>query len=208
MDEPQRALESLVAQVGIELAELSGREHALVDDDATAQRREVRLGLVFDPLAREVHVALELVADQTVLGDEHLREHGHLLARRRPGAIPIDGYCPPAENREALVGEHLFDRVDGRVGAVDGYERDAGGVRAGNGQLEPDGRPVEGVGDLHEDSGAVTRVGLRAGGAPVIQAAHGRERLVDDGVTLATQHVDDEPDAARVVLESGVVERG
>ena len=70
------------------------------------------------------------------------------------------------------------------------------------------GRPVERVGHLHQDAGAVARVGLGAGRAAVVQAAHRGERLVDDGVTLPALHVDDEPDAARVVLESGVVERG
>ena len=76
------------------------------------------------------------------------------------------------------------------------------------GQLEVDGRPVEGVGHLHEDAGAVAGVGLGAGRAAVVQAAHRGERLVDDPVALAALHVDDEADAARVVLESGVVERG
>ncbi len=75
-------------------------------------------------------------------------------------------------------------------------------------EVEVDDRPVERVGHLHEDSRAVAGVGLGAGRAPVVQVAHRCERLVDDGVTLAALHVDDEADAARVVLEAGVVERG
>ncbi len=73
-------------EVGIELAELVGREHALVDDDPAAQRREVRVGLVLDALAGEVDVPFELVAGEPVLGHEHLHERGHLLARGRARA--------------------------------------------------------------------------------------------------------------------------
>ncbi len=74
------------------------------------------------------------------------------------------------------------------------------------GSVEVDDRPVEAVGHLHEDAGAVAGVGLGAGRAAVVQVAHRGERLVDDRVALAALHVDDEPDAARVVLEARVVE--
>ena len=50
MHQRERALEAFVGEVGIELAELVGREHALVDDDPAAQRREVRVALVFAAL--------------------------------------------------------------------------------------------------------------------------------------------------------------
>ncbi len=206
--ERERALEARVAQVGVELAELVGGQHPLVDDDPRAERREVRVGLVLDPLAREVHVPLELVAREAVLGDEDLRERGHLLARRRARTVAVDGDRPPAEHREALVGEHLGDRVGGALDAVDGDERDPGRVRARVGELEVDGGPEVRVGHLHEDPGAVAGVGLRTCRAAVVQAAHGGERLLDDGMALAPLHVDDEADAARVVLESWVVERG
>ena len=68
--------------------------------------------------------------------------------------------------------------------------------------------PEERVGHLDEDARAVAGVGLGAGRAAVVQAAHRGERLVEDRVALAALHVDDEADAAAVVLESGVVERG
>ena len=208
MHERERALEALVAQVGVELAELVGREHALVDDDPAAERREVRLGLVLDALAGEVDVAFELVAGEAVLGDEHLHERGHQLACGRARLGRVDRHRSPAQHVEALVGEHLGDRVGRGIDAVDRQERDPRRVCTRRRQREPDGRPVETVGHLHQDSGAVARVGFRAGRAPVVQAADGRERLLDDPVALATLHVDDEADTARVVLESGVVERG
>ena len=73
-------------------------------------------------------------------------------------------------------------------------------------ELERHDRPVERVGHLDRDAGAVAGVGLGAGRAPVVEAAHRGERLVDDRVALAALHVDDEADAAAVVLEAGVVE--
>ena len=54
--------------------------------------------------------------------------------------------------------------------------------------------------------GAVAGVGLGAGRAAVVEAAHRGERLVEDRVALAALHVDDEADAAAVVLEARVVE--
>ena len=74
------------------------------------------------------------------------------------------------------------------------------------GKLERHDRAVERVGHLDQDAGAVAGVGLGAGGAPVIQAADRGERLREDRVALAALHVDDEADAAAVVLEARVVE--
>ena len=73
-------------------------------------------------------------------------------------------------------------------------------------QLERHDRAEERVGHLDRDARAVAGVGLGAGRAPVVQAAHRGERLVEDRVALAALHVDDEADAAAVVLEAGVVE--
>ena len=75
-------------------------------------------------------------------------------------------------------------------------------------EIEVDGRPVVAVRHLHEDPRAVAGVGLGAGRAAMVQAAHRGQRLLDDVVALAALHVDDEPDAARVVLEARVVQRG
>ncbi len=207
MHQRERALEPLVAEVGIELAQLLGREHALVDDDPHAQRREVGVGLVLDALAREIDVALELVAGETVLGDEHLREGGHLFAGRRSRLRRVDRHLPPTEHVESLVGEHLGDVVLRALRLVGRQEPDPRCVRTGCRELEAHGLAVEAIGRLDEDARAVTRVRLGAGRAAVAQAADGGERLVDDRVALATLHVHDEAHATRVVFEPRVVQR-
>ena len=73
-------------------------------------------------------------------------------------------------------------------------------------EVEGHDRAEERVGRLDRDARAVAGVGFGAGRAPVVEAAHGGERLVEDRVALAAQHVDDEADAAAVVLEARVVE--
>ena len=59
MHERERGLEPLVDEIGIEVGELSRDEHALVDERASGQRREVRAGLVFDALAGDERPAIE-----------------------------------------------------------------------------------------------------------------------------------------------------
>jgi hypothetical protein len=62
------------------------------------------------------------------------------------------------------------------------------------------------VGELDQDSGAVTRVGLGALRAPVPEVDHDLETLADDLVGPAAVHVDHEADTTGVVFEAGVVE--
>ena len=65
MHQGQRALDALVGQVGEEVGELGGGEHALVDQGAAAERGEVGalLGwkVVFDPLAHDEQLAVCLL---------------------------------------------------------------------------------------------------------------------------------------------------
>ena len=51
--------EALVAQVGVERLELQRRDHALVDERAARQRREVHVQLALCALAQAEHLALE-----------------------------------------------------------------------------------------------------------------------------------------------------
>jgi hypothetical protein len=66
----------------------------------------------------------------------------------------------------------------------------------------------EGVGHLDQDARTVPGVDLAPAGPAVQEVLQHLQGLADDGVGLSPLHVDDEPDAARVVLESGVIERG
>ena len=62
------------------------------------------------------------------------------------------------------------------------------------------------VGNLDQDPRAVAGVVLAAAGAAVVQVAQRRQAVADELVRLAPLEVDDEADAAAVVLVSGVVE--
>ena len=59
---------------------------------------------------------------------------------------------------------------------------------------------------LHEDAGAVAGVLLAAAGAAVLQVEQDLERLADDVVRLAVLQVDDEADAAGIVLVARIVQ--
>ena len=56
----------------------------------------------------------------------------------------------------------MAGRSGGRLLRVPREEADAGRVRTRRGEREVDDRPVEGVGYLDQDAGAVTRLGLAA----------------------------------------------
>ena len=83
-------------------------------------------------------------------------------------------------------------------------------VLAGGGQVdaEPCGRPPakKRVRHLQEDAGAVAGVLLAAAGAAVLEVQQDLDRLLDDLVRLAALEVDDEADAAGVVLVARIVE--
>ena len=64
----------------------------------------------------------------------------------------------------------------------------------------------ERVGHLDEDAGAVAGVDLGAGRAAMVEAAERAEGGVDDVAALRAGDVDDEADAAGIVLEARVVE--
>ena len=85
---------------------------------------------------------------------------------------------------------------------------EAGAVLAGLGQ--GDARRLGDFGEklmrhLDENAGAVTGVGFAAGGATVIEIREHLKGVGDDLVRFAALHIDDEADAAGVMLEGGVV---
>ena len=62
------------------------------------------------------------------------------------------------------------------------------------------------MGDLDQDAGAVAGVVLAAAGAAVVQVDQRRQAVADQLVRLPPLQVDDEADAAAVVLVPRVVE--
>ena len=88
-------------------------------------------------------------------------------------------------------------------------EHEAGAVAAGGRQRDAERRghlAQEAVRHLDEDAGAVAGRRLAAAGAAVQQVDQDAQPLLDDGVRAAALDVDDEADAAGVVLVDWVVQ--
>src|SRR5690606_6624553 len=90
---------------------------------------------------------------------------------------------------------------------VPGQEDQTDAVVAGRRQVEREvgRRPEEPVGDLNQDAGAVARVGLATAGAAMLEIPEDLDALADDVVRPASLEMDDEADAAGVLLVLGIV---
>lgn len=219
MHQTERALDARVLQVDVELPQLRGRQHALVDEGASGQAGEVHglaaravgactlvAELVLHALAHDVGATLELHA--LCPADEHLAEGRHGVAGERSERALVGGHLAPSEQGQALGLDDLLHALTGeaRVLRALGQEGDTGRVAALGGQLEVHGLPQEAVRDLDHDPGTVTGVRLGARGAAVLEIHQRHDRLVDDVATAPPMHVHDERHAARVVLVAWVVE--
>ena len=221
--ERQRRLHPLVGHVGEELAQLRRGEHALVDERAGAEAREVHAvgqtvlvrdhDVTLDALAGAVGATVEVDAGErpTVrggAGHEQLPEARHHGPGHRADRGGVGRHVAPPEGRQALLGHDGLDLGGGEVGqrGVGRQERQADGVGAGRGEREVDDGAQEPVGDLQQHAGPVTGVGLGALGAAVVEVAEGGEAQLHDAVGSPAVQVDDEGHAAGVVLVRGVVE--
>ena len=117
VDERERGLEAPVVEVRVERQQLGRVEHPLVDDRATAHRRDVEVvpagergaadGLL-DQAPRDVQAALEVEvlvragAEAVGPGDERLLDDGLAGARGVAEALGVGGDRAPAEEREPL----------------------------------------------------------------------------------------------------------
>ena len=211
MHHRQRRCDPRVGEVGEERLELTGREHALVDDGAGAQTREVDTGVALGPLAQDEGEPLEVQFVVTLgTGHEDLPERRHRGAGRLAHHRRVGRQFPPAQDGESLVGGDGFDGLDRDIGLA-GFgrqERRAHAVAAGRRQLEAHDLPVQPVGDLDQDAGTVTGVGLAAGCTPVLEVAQCGQCLRNDLVTRLAGHGRHERHATGVVLERRVVQAG
>ena len=115
VDHGQRGGDPLVGQVGVEVVELVGGEHPLVDQGPAGERGEVDLRLVLHPLAQAERQPLQRHPAHagTGAGDEELAEHRHHAPGGGPEEVGLDGDLAPAEDREALLGRDLLDPPPG-----------------------------------------------------------------------------------------------
>ncbi len=123
------------------------------------------------------------------------------------------GTSPPAEHLLALFAD---DRLEQRANLLAGRFRmreknEPGAVAAGGRQREAEGRrhlAQKPVRHLHEDAGAVAGRRLAAAGAAMQEVDQDAQPLLDNGVRTAALDVDDEADAAGIVLVRRVVQAG
>ena len=222
MDKRQRGLDPLVLEVEIVVGQLRREQHALVNDGPAGERGDVEIveagrvlggGLVFDPLADDEELALEGVARLRIVAptDENLAHDRLRGGDRGAQDFARDRHRPPPGDPLAFLGRDTLDQrlIDGArlFGArqEDGARRIVRLVRQLDAGLRRDGAE-EPVGLLQQYAGAVPGQRVRADRAPVVQVQQDLEALLDDAVGLAVLYIDDEADAAAVMLVAGVVE--
>ena len=97
----------------------------------------------------------------------------------------------------------------GRLGGIARQEDQADPVVTGGGKRDAEPAALagqEGVGHLDGDARAVPGIDLASAGSAVQEVLEHGEGLAHDGVRLSPLDVDDEADAASVVLVSGIVQ--
>ena len=151
--------------------------------------------------------------DVTVVGarDEQLAEDRCGGDRAGAQAAVVGRDVAPAKDALAFLADDALD--DGlhlgarRLGL--GQEHETGAVGTRGRELEAQRRRFpaeEAIRHLNQDAGTVAGVRLAAAGPAMLQVDQDLEGLADDRVGAEASRVDNEPDAAGVVLVPGVVE--
>ena len=220
MDERQRALVARVAQVVVVGPQLRCPQEALVDDPLRRQAddRELRLGHVggrggpLDPAPDHVQLALELGLVAGAALDEELAHDRLRCARELADPVRLHRRVTPAERPLALLGadadaQLLAAQAQARVARQE-HEPGRVGPRRRRIVAErlAEGRPQEPVRQLGHDPGSVAGLGIRAGRAAVVEVLERPQGLLDELVAGAAVEPHERGQAARFVLEPGVVE--
>ncbi len=214
VDQHERALHPLVAQVGVAARELRRHQHPLVDDRPRREARDHELGAggdLGDP-ADHVELALERVAVARELrrgSDDQLAHDRGGLAGGHADVLELHRHVAPPDDPLPLT----LDRVDedllelGRSrGVVARQEEDGDAVGACGRQLRSDHGPEELVRQLQEHAGAVAGQRVGAGGAAMLEVLERRQGAAERLVRGDAVQPGHERDPAGVVLERGVVQ--
>ena len=213
--------EARVEQVGIEVGQLLGQEHALVDDRAAGQRADVevldRLQLdgVLDAPADDVELGLEGLGFD-VLPSLARRDHDLLDLRPRGVGLFADhlgvhrNLAPAVDHQAGLQDLALDDDpaalLGAKVGARQEDHADADQVLARVVAGQRDLLLEEGLGDLHVDAGAVAGLAVGIDRATVPDRLERLDPGLDHLAPRPAVDRGDQADAAGVVLLGGIVE--
>ena len=222
MDQGEGRFEPLVVEVQVVLVQVGRQHHALVDDGAGRQRRDVKMPDVLDigvpdhvvgPFADDVELALESVGVGAVaaLPNEDLADDRFDGLDAFAETAVVDGDVAPAEQVLALVLDRAFDGPDADVdvGNFLRQEDHADRVFAGFRQLEAQGfrfAAEKTVRELDQDAGAVTGQRIGADRAAVVQIDENLDALANDLMRLAVLDIGDKADTAAVMFVLWVVQ--
>ena len=208
MDDRHRAGEPLARQVRVILAQLTAREHSLVDDVPVGEGADIAiLPQPLDVLPDAVELAFEIrILDELGAGHEDLHGVGLPFRRILAQAGGIDRDFPDmAENTPVML--HL--RAHGfqdpfALDFVFGQEHQSCAVasffRDGN-SLQKN----EFVRYLNQDARPVTRFSVGAFGPAVTHVLQHRQGVVHQLVGLVAPDVDDHTDSAGIVFRRRIV---
>ena len=221
----ERRLDVRIGQIREHRRDLIRRQHALVDqrlrrqagdvEDAAARRASQRVDRVLDaladhvqlPLERRIGLAASPIAASPPRADEHLLEDRlgrdgatpRARGRRSGTSRQPSSRCPSSATIRSISASTVralarVARQEDEAGAV--LRRPAAGrCRARAATLRRNA-----IRHLDQDAGAVAGVRLAAARAAMLQVDEQLQALLDDRVRTSALDVDDEPDAARVVL--------
>ena len=210
--ECEAALVARVRQVREEARELGRREHPLVDQAPRGEAwdHEVIAAKPFGDAADHVEPTLEVHQLGDVLGGLHeqLADDRRGLLGLEADVAAIGRHVAPADDVLTLLAHRLGEqRLElGAARVVTRQEDDGDAVATGRRKLRAHDAAQERVGHLCEDPGAVAGVRIGSGGAAMLEVLERLQRALHDTVVRALGQLRDERDAARVVLESRVVE--
>ncbi len=171
VDQRDRAGETGVGQVREVRGQLVGRQHALVDQGAAGQAREVHAGLALGALAHAERAPLQVHPARAA--EEQLAHDRLDLAGRLADRVAADRHLAPAEQLQTLLADDLADELQRAVALarLTRQEGDADGVGPGLGERERRHLAKERIRDLHQHPGAVADLGVAAGRAAVVEVA-------------------------------------
>ena len=182
VDERERARDALVAEVGEVAPQLRRRQHPLVDDRPRREARdhEVGAGRVLGDAPDHVQLPLERVLVELVRrSDEELADAGCEEPRGLACRVDVDRDVAPAEQLLPLGQNGCLEQLLELDAATRVLRQEADGDAVGPGLRQRQLGREQVVRDADQEAGAVARVGIRAGGAAVLEVLERVERAAD-----------------------------
>ena len=177
----QRRFEALVQQIGIIRLDLRRDKHALVDDGARRKAGGIirgHLAAVADGVGRafadDVEHALKIEwigADALAAPDKDLAYNGLAFEGRIAELAVVDGHVAPAQERLSFFFYNTRQRflADGARFFIARDKEHTDAVGTGLGQFKVADGGEKFVRYLHENTGAVPRIGFAATGAAMFE---------------------------------------